>query len=193
MKLRLVFALVCVVLVGCHSVPPAGGGLIVSAAASLKDAFGEVAAIYKQRTGQEVTFNFGASGTLEKQIETGADVDVFASAGKEQMDQLASKGLIDDTTRHDFAKNELVLIVPQDSKLRIATLDDLRGADVKRIAVGNPKTVPAGQYAKEVFGSMKVDDAFRQKLVLAEDVRQVLDYVIRGEVDAGLVYRTDAL
>src|SRR5437868_4473710 len=195
MRTLLICALVCLMLAGCSgrsNSSSADGGLTVSAAASLKDAFQEIAGIYKQQTGREVTYNFGASGTLEKQIESGAAVDVFASAGQQQMDELAIMGLLDTGSRKDFARNELVVIVPQNSKLRIQTLDDLKNA-ATRIAVGNPRTVPAGLYADEVFNYMQVDDAFRQKLVFAEDVRQVLDYVARGEVDAGLVYRTDAM
>jgi molybdate transport system substrate-binding protein len=197
MKRLLILLIVCLALAGCKS---AGNGnatgdktLTVSAAASLKDAFGEIAGVYKQQTGQDVTFNFGASGTLEKQIESGAGIDVFASAGRQQMGDLVTKQLIDAASRKDFARNDLVLIVPKDSKIKLQNLDDLKGPDVKRIATGNPKTVPAGQYSEEVFNYMQADDAFRQKLVLAEDVRQVLDYVVRGEVDAGLVYRTDAM
>src|SRR5262249_34113006 len=149
--------------------PTTGGKILtVSAAASLKDAFGEVAAIYKQQTGQEVTFNFGASGTLQKQIEEGAPVDVFASAGSRQMDELAEKQLINKASRKALGRNELVLTVPADSKLKITNFEQLAGADVKKIAVGNPKTVPAGQYSQQIFDFARFDDAFRQKLILAE-------------------------
>lgn len=164
--------------------------LTVSAAVSLKDAFNEIGELYKTKTGKAINFNFGASGALQKQIETGAPVDVFASAGEKQMDELAAKNLIE--SRKDFAKNKLVLIVPVDSKLNLTDLSQLTKADVQKIAVGNPKTVPAGQYTQQVFEKMNLQNALRPKLILAEDVRQVLDYVVRGEVDAGIVYASDA-
>jgi len=200
MNKLLLFSLLPLVFAGCQTTAPTSnnastgnGTVTISAAASLKDAFNEVAAVYRKQTGRDVTFNFGASGTLQKQIETGAEVDVFASAGEQQMDALVSEQLIDNDTRRDFAKNELVLIVPQDSEIKITGFDQLGNKEIKRIAAGNPKTVPAGLYAQQVFAFMKLGDAFQQKLVLAEDVRQVLDYVVRAEVDAGVVYKTDAM
>ncbi|HEY2865758.1 MAG TPA: molybdate ABC transporter substrate-binding protein [Pyrinomonadaceae bacterium] len=200
MKRLFGFTFVCLVFAGCHTTAPTlnnnsgnSAALTISAAASLKDAFNEVAAVFKKQTGQDVTFNFGASGTLQKQVETGAGVDIFASAGEQQMDALVSKQLIDDQTRRDFAKNELVLIAPRDSKLKLSGFDQLSGTEIERIAEGNPKTVPAGQYAQEVFTFMKFGNDFQQKLIFAEDVRQVLNYVERAEVDAGIVYKTDAM
>jgi molybdate transport system substrate-binding protein len=108
------------------------------------------------------------------------------------MDALAGRGLIDEASRRDFARNTLVLVVPQDSQLNLTAFDGLADARVQRIAVGNPKTVPAGQYAEQVFNNTNLRDKLQAKLVLAEDVRQVLDYVMRGEVEAGIVYATDA-
>lgn len=166
--------------------------IVVSAAVSLKDAFGEIAAIYRIRYGREVTFNFGSSGALQKQIETGAPADVFVSAGRQQMDALIAGEFVDASTVSNFARNRLVLIVPKDSKLSISTLNDLSSASVKRIAMGNPKTVPAGQYSEQVLIRTSLLEPLKPKLVYGEDVRQVLDYVARGEVDAGLVYSTDA-
>lgn len=167
--------------------------LTVSAAVSLKDAFTEISVVYKSKTGKSVIFNFGASGTLQKQIETGAPVDVFASAGGRQMDELAAKNLIDKETRKDFASNKLVLIVPQNSALNLTNMNDLADAKVQRIAVGNPKTVPAGEYSEQLFERKNLKTVLQAKLILAENVRQVLDYVMRGEVDAGMVYESDAL
>lgn len=166
--------------------------LTVSAAVSLKDAFNEIGALYKSKTGKTVNFNFGASGVLQKQIETGAPVDVFASAGEKQMDELAAKDLIETATRRDFVRNTLVLIVPTDSKISLTFFSDLSKAEVRKIAVGNPKTVPAGGYSTELFDKMNLKTSVQSKLILAEDVRQVLDYVVRGETDAGIVYATDA-
>lgn len=164
----------------------------VSAAVSLKDAFTEIGAIYKTKTGRTVNFNFGASGALQRQIETGAPVDVFASAGEKQMDELAAKNLIDADSRKDFARNSLVLIVPQNSVLNLENFDSLSDLKVQKIAVGNPKTVPAGQYTEQFLEKNNLKNALQSKLILAEDVRQVLDYVVRGETDAGIVYATDA-
>lgn len=203
MKIRLVFAwfVVCAALIaGCRttSTEPAGNAanntnsLTISAAVSLKDAFTEIGALYKSRTGKTVNFNFGASGTLQRQIETGAPVDIFASAGETQMDTLAAKNLIETATRRDFARNTLVLIVPPDSKLNLKNFSGLTESSVRKIAVGNPKTVPAGQYTEQLFEKSNLKNAVQEKLIFAEDVRQVLDYVVRGEVDAGIVYASDA-
>ena len=166
--------------------------LTISAAVSLKDAFNEIGEIYKSKTGKNVDFNFGASGTLQKQIETGAPVDIFASAGETQMDALISKNLIDTATRRDFTRNALVLIVPQNSTLNLTAFSSLNDSSVKKIAVGNPKTVPAGQYTEQLFEKSNLKNSVREKLIFAEDVRQVLDYVVRGETDAGIVYASDA-
>lgn len=166
--------------------------IVVSAAVSLKDAFNEIAIAYKEKHGNDVTFNFGSSGALQKQIETGAPADVFASAGKRQMDALVSGGFVEGSMVSNFARNRLVLIVPADSTLSLTTLADLSTASVKRIAVGNPKTVPAGQYTEQALRKTNLLESLQPKIVYAEDVRHVLDYVERGEVDAGLVYATDA-
>jgi molybdate transport system substrate-binding protein len=165
--------------------------ITVSAAASLKDAFGEIGKQYESNTGAKINFNFGASGALQKQIESGAPVDVFASAGISQMDALATRGLIVPETRRDFARNTLVLVVPADSTLGITAFADLGGTNVKKLAVGNPKTVPVGQYAEQALTRLGLWRQLEPRLILAEDVRQALDYVARGEVDAGIVYASD--
>jgi len=166
--------------------------IIVSAAASLRNAFEEIGAIYEKQTGVRPNFNFAASGVLQQQIESGAPVDVFASAAQQQMDNIEKKGLLLDGTRKDFTGNSLVLITPADSKLKLNSFDDLSNAKVERIAIGNPKTVPAGQYAQDSLTAMKLWDKLQPRFIPAENVRQVLDYVSRGEVEAGLVYASDA-
>jgi molybdate transport system substrate-binding protein len=179
---------------GCgsnKSISPEPDEIVVSAAVSVKDAFNEIAELSRKQSNTIVHFNFGASGTLQKQIESGAPVDVFASAGAKQMDQLATKGFIDATTRRDFAGNHLVLIVLS-TRSGISSFSDLSKAEVKKIAAGNPKTVPAGQYTEQTLTQLKLLPQIQPKLIYAEDVRQVLDYVIRDEVDAGLVYSSDA-
>lgn len=168
--------------------------IIVSAAISLKDALDEVTHLYgTANPNVSIKTNYGASGTLEIQIEQGAPVDVFVSAAPKQMDALDAKGLLLGGTRKDLLRNEIVLIVPADSSLQIASFQDLTHADVKHVALGEPTTVPAGQYAKEVLTNLRIYDAVNSKAVLAKDVRQVLTYVETGNADAGIVYTTDAL
>ena len=167
------------------------GEILVSAAISLKNAFEEIGSLYEKQTGARVRFNLGASGLLQKQIETGAPVDVFASAGEKQMDELQTEGLIIPATRHNFAGNTLVLIVPARSGVPVRSFSDLARPEVGRVSIGSPKTVPAGQYAEETLRNLRLWDALQPRIVFAENVRQVLDYVMRGEVDAGIVYSSD--
>jgi molybdate transport system substrate-binding protein len=167
--------------------------ITVSAAVSLKSAFLELGRIYEsQNPVSRVMFNFGASGDLAAQIKGGAPVDVFASAAVRDMDDIDNGGYVVNETRTDFAANSVVLIAPISSKIEIASFEDLKRAEIRNIAVGNPRTVPAGRYSDETFRYYKIDDKIRDKLVFAENVRQVLDYVVRDEVDAGVVYMTDA-
>ena len=167
------------------------GEILVSAAISLKNALAEIASLYEKRTGVRVRFNLGASGLLQKQIETGAPVDVFASAGESQMDALQAGGLIFADSRRNFARNNLVLAVPVDLKSVVRSFKDLDRPEIKRIAIGNPKTVPVGQYTRELLINLKLWDKLQQRLVLAENSRQVLDYLVRGEADAGMVFASD--
>ncbi len=170
-----------------------GDELTVSAAISLKNAFGEAGRIYETKhRGTRVLFNFGASGNLARQIEGGAPADVFASAAQQDMDTIEKGGFIIPGSRKDFAGNSIVLIVPADSQLSITSFGDLSSGKVRRVAVGNFKTVPAGRYAGEVLEHLHLLPAIKEKLIFAENVRQVLDYVSRGEADAGIVYSTDA-
>ena len=165
--------------------------IVVSAAVSVENAFVKIANLYTERTGAKVNFSFGASGNLEKQIEAGAPVDVFASAGEKEMDQLQSQSLVLPGTRADFAGNALVLVVPTGSKLKLDSFTQLAGRQVKRIAMGNPKTVPAGLYAQQALRNLHLWPKLESRLIFSEDVRQALDYVMRGEVGAGIVYATD--
>ena len=172
---------------------PAQTELTVSAAISLKDALDEAKQIYtKEHPDVAIAINYGASGTLQLQIEQGAPVDVFLSAAPKQMDALDSKGLLLAGTRKDLLQNEVVLVVPKDSKLGLKSFQDLTRADVKQVALGEPTTVPAGQYARETLTSLGIYGAVKAKAILAKDVRQVLTYVETGNVDAGIVYATDA-
>ncbi len=167
--------------------------LTVSAAASLTDAFGEIkTAFAKEQPGVNLVFNFAASGALLAQMEKGAPVDVFASADQKTMDQAAEKKLVDTATRIDFARNSLVLAVPAGNPAKVKDLASLSGAAVKRVAIGNPDSVPVGRYTKAGLTKLGEWDKLSSKFVMAESVRQVLDYLSRGEVDAGFVYSTDA-
>jgi len=173
--------------------PALAGELTVSAAASLTDAFGAIkTAFAKEHPGVNVTFNFAASGALLSQMAQGAPVDVFASADQKTMDQAVEKKLIDAATRVNFAQNALVLATPADNPAKVKDLTTLTAPAVKRIAVGNPDSVPVGRYTKAALIKAGLWDALSQKCILAESVRQVLDYLARGEVDAGFVYGTDA-
>jgi molybdate transport system substrate-binding protein len=168
------------------------GELIVSAAASLTNAFGAVKpAFEKANPGTTLTFNFGASGTLLNQIAQGAPVDVFVSADMKSMDDAVAKNIVDAATRATFARNELVLAVPRTAG-KTLTLTDLKKPEVARIGIGNAETVPAGRYARLVLEKENLWQELQAKLIMAESVRQVLDYLQRGEVDAGFVYATDA-
>jgi molybdate transport system substrate-binding protein len=165
--------------------------IIVSAAVSLKNAFEELGALYERNTGVRVRLNLGASGLLQKQIEAGAPVDIFASAGGKQMDEIQARGLIFSETRRNLARNSIVLVVPLHSKISVRSFQELARPEVGRIAIGNPRTVPAGQYAQEALKTLNLWAKLEDRLILAENARQVLDYVVRGEVEAGIVYASD--
>jgi molybdate transport system substrate-binding protein len=165
----------------------------LSVAVSMKDVVSELGRVFAAaRPGVTLRFNFGSSGDLQKQIESGAPVDLFISAAQLQMDALEKGGLIVPATRRVFARNVLVVVKPADSTIDIAKPADLLGPRVQRVVIGNPKTVPAGQYAEESLKALGLWERIQPKIVFAENVRQALDYVNRGEVDAGFVYTTDA-
>jgi molybdate transport system substrate-binding protein len=166
--------------------------MMFSVAVSMKEAVETLGRQFMQsHSGVKLRYNFGSSGELQKQIEAGAPVDVFISAAQRQMDELEQKGLINTATRRVFARNVLTVIKPAGSTLDLSKPADLLGPKVQRIVIGNPKTVPVGQYAEESLKSLGLWDQLQPKLVLAENVRQALDYVTRGEVEAGFVYTTD--
>ena len=168
--------------------------MTLSVAVSLKDVTEELGRTFiAAHPGVTLHYNFGASGDLQKQIEAGAPIDVFLSAAQRQMDELEKQGLIVVATRRAFARNLLTVIKPSDSKVDMARAADLLEARVSRVAIGNPRTVPAGQYAEESLRALGLWERLQPKLVFAENVRQVLDYVARGEVEAGFVYTTDAV
>jgi molybdate transport system substrate-binding protein len=173
--------------------PACAQDVTLSVAVSLKEAVEAIGrGFMAARPGVTLRYNFGASGDLQKQIEAGAPVDVFLSAAQRQMDELERQKLIVASTRRTFARTVLTVVKPADARVDVARPADLLEARVTRVAIGNPKTVPAGQYAEESLKALGLWDRLLPKLVFAENVRQVLDYVARGEVDAGFVYTTDA-
>lgn len=176
------------------ALPAAAADLTVSAAASLTNAFKDIGPMFEAANpGTKVLFNFGASGALLQQIaKGGAPVDVFASADQETMDQAQSQGLVQAAQRRDFVSNRLVVIVPTTAASTPQAVGDLAQAAYQRIAIGLPASVPVGRYTKGVLEAAGVWGAIEPKMVGANNVRQALDYVARGEVDAGFVYSTDA-
>lgn len=167
--------------------------ITVSAAASLKEAFGELVRGYEQRyPDAKVKLNTAASGVLLRQLAQGAPVDVLATADEATMDKAAAQQLIRSSERKTFAHNALVLVVSKRSRYLPKSLNDLRRPEIARIAIGNPASVPAGAYARSALLRAGVFEQLSGKYVYTQNVRQALDYVARGEVDAGFVYRTDA-
>lgn len=166
--------------------------LTISAAASLQDALTEITANFNHgHSNMKINYNYGASGALQQQISQGAPVDLFFSAAEDKFQQLVSDGLIDKKNGINLVGNELVLVVPKDSANGIKAFEDLPKAG--KLSIGTPESVPAGKYAKEVLENLKVWGGIEGKIVYAKDVRQVLTYVETGNVDAGMVYKTDAL
>ncbi|MBZ8178862.1 molybdate ABC transporter substrate-binding protein [Oscillatoria salina] len=198
------FILTFLIAVGCNQISPDAisetsnaqlepSELTVSAAASMQDAMKAVGEMYQQEHPNTIiNYNFGSSGSLQQQIEQGAPVDVFISAAEKQMNALEAKGLLLEGTRQNLLKNEVVLIVALNNSLDITDFQDLSSSKVERFSLGEPESVPAGQYGKEVLTSLNIYDEIQSKTVFAKDVRQVLSYVETGNVDAGIVYGTDA-
>ena len=167
--------------------------LIVSAAVSMQDVLQEIKQLYLNQYPQaNITFNFGSSGSLQHQIEQGAPVDIFISAAPQQMNRLAAKELLVNETRQDLVENQMVLVVRSDNQ-SIADFKDLTKKSTEQIALGEPNSVPAGKYAREILTNLSLSNKIEPKTVYAKDVRQVLNYVAMGNVDAGIVYSTDTI
>jgi len=167
--------------------------LTISAAASLKESLEEIAPLFeKEQQNIRLTLNFGASGSLQKQIEQGAPVDLFLSAGQKQMTALLDKGLIKAESKTDLLRNRLVLVRPADAAGELSSLTDLKKTDFGTIALGEPEVVPAGAYTKEALEHTGLWEGLSSKMIFAKDVTQVLTYVESGNVDAGFIYESDA-
>jgi len=166
--------------------------LLISAAASLKDSLEELKPLYQQsNSAVRLTYNLGASGALLQQIQNGAPADIFISAANQQMDALDKSGELLSGTRSNLVGNRLALIVPISSQ-DVTDFSSLQNSAVKRIAIAEPGSVPAGKYAEQVFQKLKIYDSLKPKFVYGNNVRQVLAAVESGNADAGVVYLTDA-
>lgn len=164
----------------------------VAAAASLQATFDDelIPLFEKENPGVTVEGTYASSGDLQQQIESGLDADVFFSAAISNMDTLVDENLVDKDTVVDLLKNDVVLITPKDSKLGIKGFKDITKADT--IAIGDPESVPAGKYAKEILTNLGVYDEVEKKASLGASVIEVLSWVAEGSADAGIVYATDA-
>ncbi|WP_378953955.1 molybdate ABC transporter substrate-binding protein [Pelosinus sp. sgz500959] len=205
MKTRLLSLLMAVFLItsllaGCSSekqtapaAPVQKIEMNISAAVSLKDALEEIQKNYEAKNPTiKLIYNLGASGALQKQIEQGAPADIFMSAAPKQMNDLEAKNLVNKATRKNLVENKLVIIVPKSSTIALTKYEDLTKDEVQKISIGETASVPAGQYAQEVLKKLEIWDKVKDKAVLAKDVRTVLTYVETGNVEAGIVYKTDA-
>ena len=165
----------------------------LAAAASLKNVYDEklIPMFEEKYPGVKVTPTYASSGDLQTQIENGLETDVFMSAANKQMDALVEEGIIDNDTNLQFLENKVVLIVPADSNSNISSFDDLKNVE-GNIAIGDPESVPAGQYAQEVLNNTGIWDDVESKLSLGTDVTAVLNQVAQGSADCGIVYATDA-
>ena len=164
----------------------------VFAAASLTDALSQLARSYEKHSGDKLIFNFGASSLLARQIQEGAPADVFFSADEAKMDALEKQDLLLTGTRKSRLSNTLVIVVAVESNLKINSPADLAKPFVKHVALADPKAVPAGVYSKEFLEKRKLWIAVQDKVVPTENVRAALAAVESSNVEAGMVYKTDA-
>ncbi len=175
------------------AIPASATDVVVSAASSLTNAFQKVAKAYESKhPGTRIVLNFAASDVLLRQIANGAPADIFASADQKTMDTAQAQNALLEGSRKNFAANQLVLIEPSSSPLVVKSLDDLKQPAIKRIAYGDPASVPVGRYTQGALQAAGLWTDVAAKGVLAQNVRQALDYVARDEVDVGFVYATDA-
>jgi len=181
------------VFIFCLSLSARADELIVSAAASMTDVLQEIGKQFKvSHPDVDIKFNFASSGALQQQIEQGAPVDVFISAATKQMDALQSNHLIDTTTRKDIVSADLVLITVNGNGI-VHSWQDLTSTSVHHIAISDPASVPSGEYTKETLTTMGLWETLYPKFIMGENVRQTLTYVESGNVEAGVVFRPDAL
>jgi molybdate transport system substrate-binding protein len=166
--------------------------ILVSAAASLTDVLKEITGTYQVKSKHTVKFNFGPSNGLARQIEEGAPADIFFSADLAQMDTLEKNGRLEPGTRKNLLSNQLVIIVPTDSKIAISSAKDLLKGDVKKIVLAEPTAVPVGVYSRKYLTDESLWEHLKTKVVPVQDARATLAAVESGNVEAGFVYKTDA-
>ena len=191
-KIFLFLAMLSLILTGCGE-EKISNELHISAAASLTDAMKEISAEFeKENPDIKIIFNVGSSGALQQAIENGGETDLFFSAAQKQMDALEKSNNLVEGTRKNLLENEVVLIVPTDSDKNISSFTDLTQENINRIALGEFKGVPVGQYSEEILNTLGILDTIKSKIVFGSDVRQVLSWVETGDADCGIVYATDA-
>lgn len=185
----IVFFIFITLFLGCVS--DKHNELSVFAAISLKDALTEIGVGFTDKHNVKIYYNFGASTTLQRQIEKGASVDIYISASSHQLDALQQQDLIDSTTRQDLLTNELVVVTHKDNRLSLDKLNDLTDPKIEKIAIGQPGIVPAGTYTKESLVQQNLWDKIHSKLIFGNNVRSTLAFVSTRTVDLGIVYQTD--
>ncbi len=188
----LAIMLLASVAVGCAADEADTPELKVSAAAGLKTAFVEIGAAFDAANNSQTSFNFNSAGALQTQIEAGAAVDVFASGATKQMEALLGKGLVDEDSIKVVASNEIVLVVPAASSLGLTGFEDLAAADVARVAYGDPATTASGPAAEAILTKLGIYDRVKPKSIYTSTVTQALEYVRSGEVDAGIIFSSEA-
>ena len=192
LKIATILLGLLMICVGCGNQKSETTTLTISAAASLTDCMEQIATIFNEEHPEvELQFNFGGSGTLQKQIEQGAPTDLFFSAGMKQMKALEEQGLVIEGSVEEVLSNRLVLIVPEGGDTSL-TFENLAKSNISKMAIGEVESVPVGQYSVEVFNALGIMEQMESHLVYAKDVREVLTWVETGNVDAGIVYETDA-
>jgi molybdate transport system substrate-binding protein len=200
LKAMLLSFLVAIGLIACTQLAPPppqthteSSTLLVAAAASLQKALEEITPLYEQvGENRRANYNFGSSGALQQQIEQGAPADIFISAARKQMDGLQQKNLLVAGTRQNLLTNRLVLVTPKTTGNKLTDFRQLAKPEIQRISIGEPRSVPAGQYATEVLKNLGVLEQVQSKFVLGSSVKSVLASVETGDADAGIVYMTDA-
>lgn len=188
-----IFVLISLLISGCANSTTETIEMNISAAVSLTDALEEIKTIYEKDHNVKLTYILGGSGKLAQQIQQGAPVDVFLSANQDWMDMLEKENLLINETRADITGNKIVLITGTDSSISYDSIEDIKASELQQVAIGNPESVPAGQYSEQLLNNLDLWAELKDKIVFAQDVRQVLTYVETGNVDIGFVYESDAI
>lgn len=196
-QLKLIVFIFFFVLAGCQTSDRFSvnnqSELVIGAAASLQDVTAKLKDTYQQRSGNKIVVSFASSGTLQRQIEQGAPIDIFISADRSKIDSLAQDNLLIEYTIQNIASNQIALITQNNSNKKISSFSDLSNENVATVAIGEPNTVPGGKYAVEVLDYYGIANEIANKTVYGKDIRQVLNYVVTQNADVGIVYLTDAL